>query len=128
PDATGDPRRRLVPVDEYRSLVIPLEQRAEFVIDAVLQRSLDEALAPFRQLQTLLILLALGSTIASIILSVLIARTITRPVAALSELTRQVEEGDYSHALTVTAQDEIGDLARRFNLMREGIAAREEQI
>jgi diguanylate cyclase (GGDEF)-like protein len=118
-------------VDQHESLVLPLEQRAEFVVDAVLQRSLDEALAPFRPLQTLLLLLALGSTVFSVVLSVLLARSITRPIAQLSDLTRRLEEGDYAQAVGATgtaAQDEIGELARRFDLMREGIAAREDQI
>jgi len=72
--------------------------------------------------------LALGSLAASIVGSVLIARGITRPVRALIDMTRRIEEGDYTRAVPVDAADEMGELARRFNLMRDGIAAREEQI
>ena len=114
--------------DVYETLFVPLERRADSAVVAVLQRSLDEAMAPFRRLGTLLIALALGSLAASVVGSVLIARGITRPVRALSEMTRLIEEGDYTRAVPVDAADEMGELARRFNLMRDGIAAREEQI
>ena len=115
-------------VGEYESLLLPLEQRPEYVIVAVLGRSLDEALAPFRRLESVLLLLAVASLCVSVALGVLIARGISRPIQALTGMTRRVEEGDYSQAVTVRGHDEIGDLAQHFNLMREGIAAREAQI
>lgn len=87
---------------------------------AVLQCSLDEALAPLRQIQALLILLSLGAISVAVALGAMIARSITRPVALLRDFTQRLEQGDYTQALTVTAQDEIGDLARHFDLMREG--------
>ena len=59
---------------------------------------------------------------------VLIARGITRPIQVLAEMSRRIEEGDFTHAVEVRSRDEIGELARRFNLMREGLAAREDQI
>jgi HAMP domain-containing protein len=77
---------------------------------------------------TLLVLLALGSMGASVLVGVLIARGITRPLRTLGEMTRRIEEGDYTRAVPVDVLDEIGELARRFNLMRDGIAAREDQI
>lgn len=113
---------------DLETLSFPLEQTGDSAVIAVLARSLDEALAPFRRLGTLLIVLALGSLAASIAGSVMIARGITRPVRALSEMTRRIEEGDYTRPVPVEATGELAELARRFNLMREGIAAREEQI
>jgi diguanylate cyclase (GGDEF)-like protein len=113
---------------DYEALFFPLEQTGKSPVVAVLTRSLDEALTPFRRLGTLLMVLALGSLAASIAGSILIARGITRPVRALIDMTRRIEEGDYTRAVPVDAADEMGELARRFNLMRDGIAAREEQI
>lgn len=115
-------------VGEYESLMLALAHSDDSAIVAVLQRSLEEALAPVRRLETLLALLAAGALSISLTLSVLIARGITRPIQALTEGTRRLEEGDYTRAVTVTSRDEIGELARRFNLMRDGIAAREDQI
>jgi diguanylate cyclase (GGDEF)-like protein len=113
---------------EHEALVFPLEQTGESPVVAVLARSVDEALAPLKRLETLLMLLALGGIGASVLGSVFIARGITRPLRDLGDMTRRIEEGDYTRAVPADAVDEMGELARRFNLMRDGIAAREDQI
>ena len=130
----GDSGRteRLLSIDgpqgEYQTLVISLPQRGAFTIIAMLAQSVDEALAPYRRLGTILLGLGIAALILSMVGGVLIARGITRPIQALAEMSRRVEEGDFTHALEINRQDEIGELARRFNLMREGLAAREDQI
>jgi len=113
---------------EYEALVLPLDSLSDTDIVAVLVRSLEEALAPYRRLGTLLIVLLLGSVAASIFGSVLIARGVTRPISSLSAMTRRIEQGDYAQAVEVEGTVEVGELARRFNLMREAIAARQEQV
>jgi diguanylate cyclase (GGDEF)-like protein len=113
---------------DYETLFLPLERTGDSLVVAVLARSLDETMAPFRRLGTLLIALALGSLAVSFAGSILIARGITRPLRALIELTGRIEEGDYTRPVPIEATGELGELARRFNLMREGIAAREDQI
>ena len=115
---------RALDIPDHEALVIPLE--ADVV--AVLARSVDEAMGPFRQLGALLIMLVLGSMAASVAGSILIARGVTRPLSALSEMTRRVEHGDYAQPLEVDGPDEVSGLAHRFNLMREAIAAREAQV
>jgi diguanylate cyclase (GGDEF)-like protein len=124
--AAGD---RAVTLDlggrDYESFVLALDGEDSRIV-AVLARSLDEA--PYRRLGPLLLLLVLGSIVASIVGSVLIARSVTRPLSLFSAMTRRIEEGDYAQAIDVQGTDEVSELARRFNLMREAIAAREEQI
>jgi diguanylate cyclase len=112
----------------HQALVIPLDTHGGASIVAVLARSIEEAMAPFKPLGTLLIVLALASMAASVIGSILIARGITRPLSALSELTRRIEHGDYAVPVGIEGPDEVSELGRRFNLMREAIAAREEQV
>ena len=91
-------------------------------------RSLDEALAPSRRLRALLAVLLAGSIAASVVGSVLIARGVTRPLFRLSQVTQRIEEGDYKAPVETGGPDEVRELARRFELMREAIAAREAQI
>ena len=116
------------PQGEYQARVIPLPQPGRYTIVAVLAQSVDEALAPYRRLGTILVALGIAALILSILGSVLIARGITRPIQILAAMSRRIEEGDFTHAVEVRSRDEIGELARRFNLMREGLAAREDQI
>jgi diguanylate cyclase (GGDEF)-like protein len=51
-----------------------------------------------------------------------------RPVQQLREAARQVREGNLRVELKVASDDEIGDLARAFREMGEGLHASQEQI
>ncbi|MFJ2993510.1 putative bifunctional diguanylate cyclase/phosphodiesterase [Pandoraea sp. NPDC087047] len=95
---------------------------------AVLQRSLTEAAGPFRQLRSTLLWLTLGGIVISVLGAALIARSVTRPLAAFVDLARRIGKGDYAAAIDVRRRDETGDLARAFALMRNAIAEREERI
>ncbi|NMG76603.1 putative bifunctional diguanylate cyclase/phosphodiesterase [Aromatoleum diolicum] len=95
---------------------------------AVLQRSLAEAIARFSTLRMTLLALAALSLGGTIIGSVMIARSISRPVTALVEFARRLERGDYEQGPPETRADELGELASAFNNMRLAISAREQQI
>ncbi|MFM7275937.1 MAG: adenylate/guanylate cyclase domain-containing protein [Gammaproteobacteria bacterium] len=99
-------------------------QDAEPVL-AVLQRSLAEELAPYRELQRYLVVLFLGGLAISAFAAVLIARGVTRPVLALAAGVRRIAEGDYSRRVDVQQRDEIGQLAAGFNGMAAGLEERE---
>jgi diguanylate cyclase (GGDEF)-like protein len=116
------------PQGEYRALVIPLPERGAITIVATLAQSVDEVLAPYRRLETILLLLGAAALAISAVGGVLIARGITRPIRALADMSRRIEEGDFTHAVAIRGKDEIAELARRFDRMREGLAAREDQI
>jgi diguanylate cyclase (GGDEF)-like protein len=116
------------PEGPLKTVLIPLEERPDSRIAVALQRSIDSALTPFRRIEALFVAITLGGLVLSVIGSVVIARSITRPVSELAELSRRVAEGEYEKGIEISGNDELAELARRFNLMREGIAAREEQI
>jgi diguanylate cyclase (GGDEF)-like protein len=113
---------------EYRTLVMPLPQRGGVAMVATLSQSVDEVLAPYRRLELILLLVGGVALLVSGIGGVLIARGITRPIQVLADMSQRIEEGDFTHAVDIRGQDEIGELARRFDRMRKGLAAREEQI
>jgi diguanylate cyclase (GGDEF)-like protein len=121
------PQRVVLELDDNHALVIPLATYQSEVV-AVLSSSMEQAMAPFHQLGTLLIVLVVGSLAACVIGSILIARGVTRPLSALTEMTRRVEQGDYALPVQVSGPHEVSELAHRFNLMREAIAAREAQV
>ncbi|MDR3398559.1 MAG: EAL domain-containing protein [Pandoraea sp.] len=97
-------------------------------VAAVLQRSLTEAAGPFRQLRSTLLLLTLGGIVISVLGAALIARSVTRPLAAFVDLAGRIGKGDYAAQIDARRRDETGDLARAFDLMRNAIAQREERI
>jgi signal transduction histidine kinase len=59
--------------------------------------------------------------LAAIVLSLLLSRRILGPVEALTKAARRMERGDLSQRVAVQSRDEIGELARAFNAMAEGL-------
>jgi serine phosphatase RsbU (regulator of sigma subunit) len=54
-------------------------------------------------------------------LGLLLARSVTANVHALSVGTNRLREGDFSHPVKVRSRDQLGELAESFNLMSRGI-------
>jgi len=113
--------------DEFQSLIFPLTSDGPDHVVAVLQRSLAQAMAPFKELQAMLLALTAVGLLLSTVGSILIARRIAGPLGTLVNAAQQIERGDYQR-VAVTGDDEIGNLASAFNHMSQGIAAREQQI
>ncbi|UCG24001.1 MAG: HAMP domain-containing protein [Chloroflexota bacterium] len=63
----------------------------------------------------------------ALILGVLLARGLTRPLGKLTEATRSVAAGDLDQQVPVSSGDELGELAGSFNLMAAALAANERQ-
>ena len=97
---------------------------------AVLQRSISEAVAPYRRLQLILLSISVIGVIMAIFASAFVARRITSPLRSLAETARRLGTGDYHAAIDIKVRggDEIGRLAEAFESMRSGIANRELEI
>ena len=109
-----------------RAMPIPVQPGAS--AHAVLQRALDEALAPYAALQATLLALTAGGLLVSAIGSVATARRISRPLAALASAAERLGSGDHSTPIPVLPDDEVGRLARTFDAMRTRLAEREARI
>lgn len=71
-----------------------------------------------------LVALAVATTI-SLELTMLLSRSVLRPIGDLERAVEAVNAGDYTVSVPVTTGDEIGDLAASFNQMVEGLRERE---
>jgi adenylate cyclase len=71
-----------------------------------------------------LVAVAVATTI-SLELTILLSKSILRPIADLQRATEAVREGRYDAAVPVTTGDELGDLASSFNQMVSGLRERE---
>ncbi|MBS4097508.1 MAG: EAL domain-containing protein [Sulfuricella sp.] len=110
--------------ERFQTLATPLGGTAS----VILQRSLEQAEAPFHSMQMALFSIMLGGILLFALGSVLFARHIAGPVNRLATEAQRIEAGDYAQPIPYLAADEIGQLAASFNHMREGIAAREQKI
>lgn len=87
-------------------------------------QSLDRAFAPYRSIQVGLVVLGLIGAVAGVAASALAGRSFTAPLVGLAEATRRVADGDYDVTIDVAREDEVGELARAFNVMTHGLRER----
>jgi diguanylate cyclase len=114
--------------EEYETRVTPLEARPDKRIVAVLQKPMQIGLAPFKRISASFFWLTLAGLALLVAGSLVIARSITRPVHRLAEAAERVQQGDYTRHVDVEHRDEIGQLAVSFNHMLDGIVSREKEI
>ncbi len=113
---------------EYETRVLPLAAELDTPVVAVLQQSLDEALAPFYILRRLLVALTGAGLLVALGGSVVLGRRVTQPVAVLAAGAREIGQGVYDRPVTVRQRDELGELATALNRMAQGISEREGRI
>ncbi|MCZ2498477.1 EAL domain-containing protein [Xylophilus sp. Kf1] len=112
---------------EYGARAVMLHA-GDSAVQAVLQRSIADAAAPFLRIQSALLVLSIVGLLVSVLVSLLIARGVTRPLALLTRFARSIGEGSNPPAITLAREDELGALAHTFNDMREALDERERRI
>jgi diguanylate cyclase (GGDEF)-like protein len=117
---------RALPVgdEHFQTIQVPLGHEAS----VVLQRSIEQAEAPFRSLQTVLWTIVLAGIVIFALGSLMLARRIVRPINQLAMAARRIEAGNYAEPVPSLPPDEIGQLAISFDLMRVMVASRENEI
>jgi signal transduction histidine kinase len=68
---------------------------------------------------------AVAAGVAALLLTLAFSRRILGPIEALTAAARTMEQGDLSRRVAVAGHDEIGELARAFNAMADGLARQE---
>jgi len=104
------------------ALMIRESRHGHFIV--LLQRSWQQALAPYQQLHLIVASVFFMALFLFMLGGRGIAGKITRPVTILAEGARKIEHGQYELKIEVNQQDELGQLAQRFNAMAKGLAER----
>ena len=110
----------------FLGLTVPFPEDFDGRTQIAMLRSLDAEMAPFWQLEKVLIALNAIALLVSGIAGVLVARGVTRPLIGLSEGVRRIMRGDYRARVPVKALDELGNLASAFNSMAIGLEERDK--
>ena len=98
-------------------------------VHSLLLRSVDEVVAPYRQLQVLLAIITVAGVLLFAVGTGLVAQRLTTPLRSLLAATQRLSRGEYDVPLEHTGRmDEIGNLARSFDHMRVDIAAQQTEI
>ena len=109
PERSDSARRLPIVVDGEVAGTLLIEEASEITAAIDLQFAADQGRS------TLYISLAI--LVFAGIVALIISRQMVRPITRLTGGARALTGGSYSHRLTVTRDDEIGDLARDFNTL-----------
>lgn len=95
-------------------------------VTAVIQRSYDENSVNVIQFQQLLIQFYALVIVLSLLAVILLARSISNPLAKLAQVVKRIESGDYAMQANINSKDELGTLAESVNSMASGLAEKEK--
>jgi PAS domain S-box-containing protein len=89
----------------------------------VLLAEIDEAelFAPIIEFRNTSLMIALIISAAVIMIALFISMSITKPLKELERAANKISEGDYTYEVKRVSNDEIGQLARQFDLMRRSV-------
>jgi PAS domain S-box-containing protein len=92
-------------------------------INWVIMSEIDEseALADFQKLRDLLIVLASVILAGAVFTAYYFALSLTRPIRTLAGMAKNLSSGNLDDSVEVQSGDEIGDLARDFEIMRSSM-------
>ena len=114
--------------EAYLNQALVLASGADFKVQALLHKSLNQAQEAFAPLDRDILLIALAALMASLGGALLLARSVSKPVQQLAAVVERVGQGDYQVDLNMRRSDELGRLAAAFKTMQQAIAERERQL
>jgi signal transduction histidine kinase len=91
-------------------------------------KSYDAATAFLQKINRLLLALGLLAGLVGSALVFFISHTFTRPLSSLLAGVSALERGDFNYKLDATGGDEVAELARAFDRMRESLAHTQQNL
>lgn len=120
--------RKIITIDQGSSLAVasPLRHGDETLAVIVLSHPLSDLEAVFQNLWLRLAFSGLISLLVASVISLLFTRSIQHPVYQLRAASEHLRQGDYDYPLAIARGDELGDLARTFDMMRKQLKSTEQ--
>jgi len=106
---------------------LALDSAAQPGLSLTVLKSYDEATASLKRLNRLLLGLGLAAVLGGGVLVFVISDRSTRPLAYLAEGVRALEQGDFIYPLKSHGSDEVAQVTRAFEDMRNTLQRNEEQ-
>lgn len=94
----------------------------------IFKKDISELYAPLYTLVEHLAVIAAGVLSIAVLVSLIIAKTLTRPLATLVQATQAVAAGNWKTKIEIHQNDEIGMLARSFQEMLDVLEQRQHQL
>lgn len=110
------------------SIGIPVYDADDKIVGAVLLHSPIKGQKELIQTSLRMILIsAITALLVCFVVAIIFARRLTMPISKMRVTAIGLAEGDYSLKINSNQQDEIGDLARIFDILSERLAQSEEE-
>ena len=94
----------------------------------IVLKSYDQATAFLDSLNRLLLALGLAAVVGGSALVFFISHTFTRPLENLVEGVRALEKGDFGYTLDAHGGDEVAEVTRAFNGMRDSLRKTQQEL
>ncbi|QGH36848.1 cell wall metabolism sensor histidine kinase WalK [Gracilibacillus salitolerans] len=115
----GDIRRKESTSDRVFVRTLPIMDGDVAVGAIYSEASVEEVYKQLQEINQIFLNGTILAIIVSIVLGVLVARTITKPITEMRKQAMGMARGDFSKKVNVYGQDEIGQLATTFNDMND---------
>jgi len=112
----------------YKSAYAPVFDNHGQVVAAVCVDASPAFLHVIDRIENLILILNLVSVGLAVLISLVLARSILKPVRLLVDAAQRVSSGDFTQPVMMTSKNEIGFLAQVFNSMQENIKIKEERL
>lgn len=110
------------------SIGIPVYDENDRVVGAVLLHSAIKGQKQLIKTSTRMIMIsAVTALLVCFVVAIILTRKITRPISKMRVTALGLAEGDYSLKINSNQKDELGDLARIFDILSERLAQSEEE-
>ena len=114
---SGDGKSGDIPV---KNICYPIKAQDGSSLGAVFVRADVSSINSFMRQSRLICVQAIAiALIVTVLLSFLLARSITEPINDVTKTVEKMSTGDFSTEVAVKSDDEIGQLAEMFNILRE---------
>ena len=115
-----------------RVLAIPIKSENQTIGAVYIEASLEDIYEQVQQVNTILMTGTIIALVITVLLGILLARTITRPILDMHKQAKVMGKGDFTRKVRVYGKDEIGQLASAFNeltqkLMKANATTEEEK-
>jgi len=117
--------------NRMKVVAVPIQRNGRVVGAVYLEVSMEEMYDTINKISIKLIKIPLATMAVTSLLWIIIARTITSPVKAITQQATAMAEGDFNRQVEVKSNDEIGQLATAFNHLaqhlRNALSENEEE-
>ena len=114
--------------DDIMRVIIEIGELHNSTLFVVQQESTSKLLASYKKWWWDILILFVVSLVFLGGIAYLLSNSITEPLRQLLAAITKIATGDYQHAVDVKREDEIGELAKEFQVMQAAIKVREQEI